>query len=272
VPADELNENDHTHKSAAATAPSPSQKTEHAKLTKSAPTTADSEKERKGGLRGLLGKFGSRKSKDETKRSDPKSVSKSESVPYEEHKEAEKPVAGTTAAAAKASEIPRTEGVTNTGVPSTVLPPVETGPKFGEDHVDSTTGNAAAAAANKEPAAVEPDSPSSFKRNEVDPVDPDDVSSSGADEDDLQRGRGRGGRSIARKLGFGGSRTYKTDKQPGKLTPLKSAAADRQGSEDNETFEEARDKFDENLAPPPAFAGQAKSESPVRETRFQEQL
>ena len=47
-------------------------------------------------------------------------------------------------------------------------------------------------------------------------------------------------------------------------------SATSNGEEDQ--FEEARDQFDESLAPPPAFGGQMKSGSPVRETRFQEQL
>jgi hypothetical protein len=41
---------------------------------------------------------------------------------------------------------------------------------------------------------------------------------------------------------------------------------------EEEQSEEARDQFDESLAPPPAFGGQMKTGSPVRETRFQEQL
>lgn len=86
-----------------------------------------------------------------------------------------------------------------------------------------------------------PESPSSFKRYDEEPNDLDDVSSSGADEEDVARGRS------------------------GRVAQTTSNGEDDQ-------FEEARDHFDESLAPPPAFGGQQKSESPVRETRFQEQL
>ena len=96
-----------------------------------------------------------------------------------------------------------------------------------------------------------PASPSSFKRHDEDLDDLDDVSSSGVEEEDIERGRG--GR-IAKKLSLGKDSEKQTS------------------NENEEQFEEARDHFDETLAPPPAFAGQAKSESPVRETRFQEQL
>ena len=93
-------------------------------------------------------------------------------------------------------------------------------------------------------------SPSSFKRHDEDINDPDDVSSSGAEEEDLTRGRG--GRGVTSDKG--------------------KERADITSTGEEEQSEEARDQFDESLAPPPAFAGQAKSESPVRETRFQEQF
>ena len=101
-------------------------------------------------------------------------------------------------------------------------------------------------------------SPSSFKRYDAEPRDLDEVSSSGADEDDVSRGRA--GR-LVKKLGFG------KEKAADEKVPQ---SATSNGEEDQ--FEEARDQFDESLAPPPAFGGQMKSGSPVRETRFQEQL
>lgn len=109
-----------------------------------------------------------------------------------------------------------------------------------------------------------PESISSFKRGEAQPRDLDDVSSSGADEEEYSRGRA--GR-IARKLGL------KKDKGKEKARDStdEPQSAVTKGS-DEDQFEEARDQFDESLAPPPAFGGQPKSESPVRETRFQEQL
>ncbi|KAK3718308.1 Eisosome assembly protein [Vermiconidia calcicola] len=101
-------------------------------------------------------------------------------------------------------------------------------------------------------------SPSSFRRNNDGLKDLDDVSSSGADEDDLARGRG--GR-LTDELGDG----------PPKGGGTLGLWAPASKGEDDQ-FEEARDHFDESLAPPPAFGGQQKSASPTRETRFQEQL
>ncbi|KAK3718866.1 Eisosome assembly protein [Vermiconidia calcicola] len=101
-------------------------------------------------------------------------------------------------------------------------------------------------------------SPSSFRRNNDGLKDLDDVSSSGADEDDLARGRG--GR-LTGELGDG----------PPKGGGTLGLWAPASNGEDDQ-FEEARDHFDESLAPPPAFGGQQKSASPTRETRFQEQL
>ena len=118
-----------------------------------------------------------------------------------------------------------------------------------------------------------PQSPSSFERYKAEPRDLDDVSSSGADEDDLSRGRG--GR-LARKLGLkrdsgkGKESAMAVDTGAGGDAPAEPLSATSRGEE--EQFEEARDQFDESLAPPPAFGGQMKSQSPVRETRFQEQL
>ncbi|KAK3642296.1 Eisosome assembly protein [Elasticomyces elasticus] len=104
-------------------------------------------------------------------------------------------------------------------------------------------------------------SPSSFRRRSRELDELSDVSSSGLEEEDLYRGRGsksrkQGGKStLTQKLGMGG-------KGKGRETE----------DEDDEQFEEARDHFDETLAPPPAFGGQAKSASPVRETRFKEDV
>ena len=114
-------------------------------------------------------------------------------------------------------------------------------------HISGVEGNARAS------------SPSSFKRYEHDLNDLDDVSSSGAEEEDLSRGRGG---PLGRTLGLA---TGKEGESKG-LEPTQSRATG------DEQFEEARDTFDESLAPPPAFAGQAKTESPSRETRFREQL
>lgn len=107
---------------------------------------------------------------------------------------------------------------------------------------------------------------SSFKRHDAPLRDPDEVSSSGAEEDDVQRGRA--GR-FARKLGLGGRRRDHDHDHEGGEQGNKAAEPER---ESEEQFEEARDTFDESLAPPAAFAGQLKSQSPVRETKFTENL
>jgi hypothetical protein len=111
------------------------------------------------------------------------------------------------------------------------------------------------------------ESPSSFRRGENELRDLDDVSSSGADEDDYARGRGRGGR-LRKKLGLAKGRD-RDDTETEKPALAKIDTTKTETSE--EQFEEARDHFDEGLAPPPAFTGQ-KSESPSRITKFQEQL
>jgi len=107
-----------------------------------------------------------------------------------------------------------------------------------------------------------PDSPSSFARGEGGLKDLDDASSSGLEEEDLGRGR-VGGRLAGTFMSLG-----KTSGTP--LTGGKGL--EKQRTNDDDQFEEARDHFDESLAPPPAFAGQAKSESPVRGTRFREEV
>jgi len=91
-------------------------------------------------------------------------------------------------------------------------------------------------------------SPSSFRRGrDVDDVS--SISSSGKEEEGV-------GSMLSRGLGLGKG---------------KKATKEEDADTDDE-FEEARDNFDESLAPPPSFGGQAKSTSPVRETKFVEEL
>lgn len=82
-------------------------------------------------------------------------------------------------------------------------------------------------------------SPSSFRRHEE---DLHSISSVSSDDADATRGRNKSRISLS------------------------------SDDDDADEFEEARDHFDESLAPPPSFGGQAKSASPVRETKFQEEL
>lgn len=94
-----------------------------------------------------------------------------------------------------------------------------------------------------------------------------DVSSlsSGLDEDDFQEGRtGRMARAEKKNTtdvaGVDG------------LAPTTTGKGLRSDDDESDQFEEARDHFDEGLAPRPSFAGQAKSSSPARETRFKEEV
>ena len=86
--------------------------------------------------------------------------------------------------------------------------------------------------------------------------------SSGLDEDDFVGGRtGRMARAE-KGTGLGAPTT----------TTQKTRKGVRSDDDDSDQFEEARDHFDEGLAPKPNFAGQAKSASPARETKFHEEV
>jgi hypothetical protein len=103
------------------------------------------------------------------------------------------------------------------------------------------------------------------RRKSLDHSDVSSLSSSGLDEDDLQDGRtGRMTRAL-------GSKKTKTTGAEG-LPTTGAGQGIRSDDDDSDQFEEARDHFDEGLAPRPNFAGQAKSSSPARETRFKEEV
>jgi riboflavin biosynthesis pyrimidine reductase len=139
----------------------------------------------------------------------------------------------------------------------------------------TTVPAATAMAGSSDPRAV---SPSSFNRHgstdsdvpakgkkPLDLSDVSSLSSSGLDEDDLQDGRtGR----MTRPLG---SKKTKTIDAQG-LPTTGAGQGIRSDDDDSDQFEEARDHFDEGLAPHPSFGGQAKSSSPARETRFKEEV
>lgn len=109
----------------------------------------------------------------------------------------------------------------------------------------ATTTTAAATAADVSDSASE----SSFRRHQT---DLHSISSKSSSEDER---RGRTGKLPSRNK---------------KIADAAAAAADSDGDE----FEEARDHFDEGLASPPLAAGHHRkgSSSPVRETKFQEEL
>lgn len=99
-----------------------------------------------------------------------------------------------------------------------------------------------------------------------------------ADSSDEEDNRGRKGardsNKLQKKMGFGNSRT--TTAADKDVETAEGRTSNTSGGEETETFEEARDHFDESLAPPPAFGGQAKNSleggSPSRGTKFQEEL
>ncbi|SMR57481.1 unnamed protein product [Zymoseptoria tritici ST99CH_3D1] len=100
------------------------------------------------------------------------------------------------------------------------------------------------------------------------PVDHDLSTSSSSDDEDDRRGRTGRNRQIreGKSLGFGNSRTTRA-----KEIAKEEGTEEEEGEE--EQFEEARDHFDESLAPPPAFGAEGKkSSSPSRETKFVEEL
>lgn len=158
---------------------------------------------------------------------------------------------------------------------ATVANPAEVSKELSanEATIASSTGVEAAAAG----------SPSSFRRHEE---DLHSISSLSSDEGDVVRGReGRptdGANDgivkephtgLPMNVGkFGTTGAGGTDANP----TVRGAHAHNDDDDDdgdgNEEFEEARDTFDETLAPPPSFGGQAKSASPVRETKFVEEL
>jgi len=55
------------------------------------------------------------------------------------------------------------------------------------------------------------------------------------------------------------------------VSTVSSMSEDEDDDDDHQEFEEARDNFDEGLAPPPTFPA-AKSSSPVRDSKFRESI
>lgn len=125
-------------------------------------------------------------------------------------------------------------------------------------------------------------SPSSFNRHRVadnedgnksstDLGDVSSLSSSGLEEDDLQPGRtGRMARALGLNKGKGKAADVSKDDE--ELEGKKRVSTSKNDEDDSDQFEEARDHFDEGLAPRPSFGGQAKSASPARETKFHEEV
>lgn len=313
APSRELSKNLKGEEDLPAAVDVPAQSTSTSRLSSSAPETSkkaadkagqptssarrESKNENDRGVRGFFSKLRNKPSRSENS---PGTItsgsiskyddSKYENKPYESIKAGEKPtISGTKALgnegsydksatdAAVKQTLASAAPVTTTN--ASTIPPVDTGAAFSPTTVQHqhSTDDGAIGDSTKAADIAEPTSPTSFIRGTTTSTHPDDVSSSGADEDDVQRGRG-GGRSFAKKLGFGRNRdAHVKDGKLHKPAPGTEGmtSTDLRRSEDddndNDNFEEARDHFDESLAPPPAFT-QKKSESPVRETRFKEDV
>ncbi|KAM0721831.1 hypothetical protein Q7P37_002756 [Cladosporium fusiforme] len=159
---------------------------------------------------------------------------------------------------------------------SAAAPREEEEPSKDAGAADKTEEGPSTAAPAAIPTASDPrpTSPSSFNRHHPDSRksstdlgDVSSLSSSGLDEDDLQAGRtGRMARALGLKKGKG------NEPQADEAKGEKVGKGVKSDDDDSDQFEEARDHFDEGLAPRPSFAGQAKSASPARETRFHEEV
>ena len=218
--------------------------------------TQEKEKEKgkeKKGLRGFFGKLKNRDPKNENKlhKQKPESSSGASAKTSEKSFQGGAKYTGVTAATKDDTITPVT--TTSAGREAEADHVGTDGPIGDPHHVSGMSGNPAA------------ESVSSFNRHGDGLKDAEDVSSSGVDEEDVELGR-RGRLAQKLKLATGSGK----EKSTAEGVQGQHYGGSEEPSEDH--FEEARDHFDESLAPPPAFAGQAKSGSPVRGTRFQEDL
>lgn len=151
----------------------------------------------------------------------------------------------------------------------------------GEESAAAVPAAAAVTKTSSDPRAVSPSSfdrrratsdddlPAAGRKSSADLSDVSSLSSSGLDEDDLQDGRtGR----MTRALGAKKTKATGAEVLPTTESDAVAGKGVRSDDDDSDQFEEARDNFDEGLAPRPSFAGQAKSSSPARETRFKEEV
>ncbi|WPH01154.1 Hypothetical protein R9X50_00398900 [Acrodontium crateriforme] len=207
------------------------------KLHKKQSRASVDESGEKKGLRGIFGKLKNRASRSSSKPESPKSSATGETKTTA--------VATTTAGQSQDSQV--TPKAAHMGTDGAIDDPA---------HVSGIEANPVPLAALE--------SPSSYKRGEALPDrDYNDMSSSGDEEEDVQRGR-----STHKALTDIISGKALTSKKPNK----DAGNSGIRESNDDDQFEEARDHFDETLAPPPAFAGQTKGSSPLRGTKFQEEL
>lgn len=208
-------------------------------------TEPEGREKKKRGLSGFFNKLRNRDSRSEgdtssksTPYSEVKSAEKTTEKPTEKPTEklAEKETAESTDTPNKGSAV--AAGTTGKESPSTDQPTSTDGPTSSDQKISPSGSNA---------------STSSFKRHETDPTHPDDVSSSGVEEDDLNRGRAGSGAASRR------------------LSNKQTAAADDNGEDDEDQFYESTDHFDSGALAPPTFTA-SKSESPSRATKFVEDV
>ncbi|KAK0850138.1 Eisosome assembly protein [Friedmanniomyces endolithicus] len=246
------------------------------------PAAVEKETESKG-LRGFFGKF--RKDKGATK--EPGKITSSAGK-YGGESSTSKAASGGPSAATAAA------GADTTAMPSDTVTssqstsdPVPTGVPTSSGIIG--VGGNGAAGGTADPRAV---SPSSFRRRSGALDELSSISSSGAEEEEedpvQRRGRGGFGKSTGRdvppattgepeKKGGGGLMGFLGfEGSKGKESKDVGVVGD-EGEGETDQFEEARDHFDEGLAPPPAFAAGVGGKgrgvgSPVRETRFREDV
>ncbi|KAK0315870.1 Eisosome assembly protein [Friedmanniomyces endolithicus] len=250
-------------------------------------TQVEKETESKG-LRGFFGKF--RKDKGATK--EPGRITSSAGKYGGEAAAPMSAAGGSTAGAGAGAATGAVSGEPVTSAQPT-SDPIPTGASTSSGMIgtgSAGTGIGPAAAVGSSTADPRAVSPSSFRRRSGALDDLSSVSSSGAEEDeDPTQRRGRGGFGKPATGGREGPTTTTGEpekKGGGGLMGLlgfgsgkgKEEKAGGDGDDgETEQFEEARDHFDEGLAPAPAFAAGVGGKgrgvgSPVRETRFREDV
>ncbi|KAF2767404.1 hypothetical protein EJ03DRAFT_384001 [Teratosphaeria nubilosa] len=228
--------------------------------------------EEKKGIRGFFDKLRQRSSKTENEpgklrklvnyhKDEPKSESSNVLRKNEPAKHFRKEEVATGAAAGAATGVAASD---LSSAPETSIDTSTTAPKVSIDTSSAMPKASIDSAAPKRSTDTNPASPtsvSSFKRGEGGPRNLSSGSSTGGKSDTDSRGRRSYDKPVSAYLeaefGLGDlSKGLKLEDRP----------------EEEDDFQEARDHFDENLAPPPAFAAGGKSESPARGTRFREEV
>ncbi|KAH9825988.1 treacle protein-like [Teratosphaeria destructans] len=234
--------------------------------------TQEEPAEEKKGIRGFFGKLRRRSSKPDSEpgklkktenynKDEPKSESSNVLRKHEPANNARKEEVATGAAAGAATGVAASDFSSG---PKTSIDTSTAGPKVSTDTSSALPKASIDSTAPKQSTDTNPASPtsvSSFKRGEGGLRNFSSASSTAGKSDTDSRGRRSYDKPVSAYLkaefGLGDlSKGLKLEGRP----------------EEEDDFQEARDHFDENLAPPPAFAAGGKSESPVRGTRFREEV